>query len=288
MPAPEDAIDIQPLAIDLRRTGALVQQELVVFRELAPHSTHRRKRLAYASSFVVWAVLFLPEAFSDERFSELEALLNEVRRQNDFDHEVWVLVAPLDVAAFALSGNQSRLEMILGNLDHRKSFRRQNVQNALALAAMLVPWELPGLMDSITSNTRSGHSGAHCAAIVAVARGPRDAKKAALEKAAQALGSDCERLHVQLASGEAVENPFVGHVHRFLFMALHRLALLPAVIRKEEPKQTELWWRPFNEGAGLVASAMLWNRLHGYPMVRQRLAVTDNLAPWPSRADSLE
>ena len=111
-------MDIQPLAIDLRQVEAILHQELTVFRELAPQSANRHKRLGYSGSFVGWAALFLPEAFSGRLVSEIETLLNDVRELKDFSYVIWDLVAPLDVALFSLSGNPLRLEMILSNLAH--------------------------------------------------------------------------------------------------------------------------------------------------------------------------
>ena len=281
-------MDIQPLAIDLRQVEAILHQELTVFRELAPQSASRHKRLGYSGSFVGWAALFLPEAFSGRLVSEIETLLNDVRELKDFSYVIWDLVAPLDVALFSLSGNPLRLEMILSNLAHEKSFRRQNIQEALALAAMLVPWDVPNLVDSIFFNTTKGHGCAKCAAIVAAARGPRDAKLAALAEVAKSLGSDCEETHRRLAEGEAVDNPFFEHMRKVMFMALHRFAILPTVTLHDESERGLFWWSPFNERAGLDASAMLWKRLVGHPMLLPTLTATNNLAPWPSGTDVLE
>lgn len=281
-------METQPFAVNLPRLESILTQEMDVFRELAPHSTTRHKRLAYAGLFVEWAAVFVPEAFSGQSLADIDALIHDTRRLKTFDHEQWDLLAPFDAAKYALSNKADHLDMILANLAHGKSFRRRNVQNALACVAMFIPCDLPALTASIVVNAERGHGAHTCAALLAVARGTRDTKLTTLSAVVERLGPRIEESVQALARGSSVVNPFYGFMQEVVLAALHRLCLLPTVVGSKPPPDDPSYWTAFNERQGVDAADMLWRRLMSHPLLANCVLATHNLQPWPSERKSIE
>ena len=274
------ARSVFPLSVDLERVWRLAAANLRPLHELMEESPVPLE-FDQSEYFIEWVACFLPLGL-DRHFEDmLQKTVCGLKRRNDFHTHGWSRVLAIEAALYALTHDEDCLENVLGNLSHLNSQERRHASALLALVADRLPFDQDRFTTAVRENFERGHELIDVAALAAVTEGTASKKR-------QLLGGWCretpERPNspvAQLASGQAIPNPFFAKLAEVNRNAMAQLASrvpgepeLPGgwgslKERLENPSDSEGW--------GIVAAVSLKHALADHPLMQPTVRVVDRV-----------